>query len=259
MKFRSIKPIKDLKDYHRIMTIWENIDLIVPLSRVREIEAIARSRIDNALDKYNSNSIFYWSGGKDSLALEGLFRYRPSIKGYFFMESEDFVFTDMVKWYKSFTPERVYTDNGGWGFETIKERPNILFPHDQKTYSIWDKNKWKFQNAFRRSNEIKLVFTGRRIGDGNYCGKNGVKESKGYTTINPIYDWTCEDVFAYMKYCDSDLPPCYYLHDKGFEYGTSPWAKIKFKTKNSGWDWLKSTDIDAYNKACSAIGLNKEL
>lgn len=241
------------EDEYYIRDVWENIADVVSESRVRRIESRARSRIKRVLDRAGCKPLFYWSGGKDSVALERLMAPWPGVGGYFFRESSDFVFTDMRAWYEEHTPERVYVDDGGWGFSTLAERPELLFPPDQKTYSAWDRNKWRFQNTFRDERGVNCVFTGRRTGDGNFCGKNGMKLAKGYVTVNPLHDWTFEDVLAYIRYCGIGLPPCYFIHDRGFEYGTAPWAKFKFPTPAQGWAWLEATDPIAYNSARRGI------
>ena len=261
---RKWRPLRRLggagasEDEFYIREVWEHIDEIVSLERLEKIEALARERVQSALDKYGSAGLFYWSGGKDSLALEGVMRAWPELPGYFFCESLDFVFSGMAPWYAASTPERVFTDNGGWGFETIRQRPALLFPVDQKAYGAWDRNKWKHQNAYRAKHGVEIVFTGRRIGDGNFCGKDGVAESSKQTTINPIYDWSFEEVLAYIKHVGLDLPPCYTGHDKGFEYGTAPWAKIKFATPAQGWAWLKTADPVVYERASQALRYNPE-
>ena len=105
--------------------------------------------------------------------------------------------------------------------------------------------------------------TGRRLKDGNQCGNienNFIVNKNGYDVFSPLGAWNNEQLLAYIKYNNLDLPP-FYKYDRGFLIGSiamGEWTEraVLDKTENEVWDELylidKSIVINASKVLTSA-------
>ena len=82
-----------------------------------------------------------------------------------------------------------------------------------------------------RENGKFKIMTGKRGSDGNNCGsKNefGCKTTEikhpHIISLNPIADWSHEQLIAYLRYFKIELPKIY-SYPNGFRFGTHPWTE----------------------------------
>jgi hypothetical protein len=128
------------------------------------------------------------------------------------------------------------------GIDWILKNPVRLFPETSAITATWYSPKWALHKKFAVSTRSKIFIVGRRLIDGNMVGKDGVQVSKsGLVTLNPIFDWDHEMVFAYLYYRDLEPPP-YFNWPLGFKYGNEPWGNRRW-SDNIECNWNIVTEI----------------
>lgn len=202
---------------------------------------------------YKDNVVIGWSGGKDSIVLRHLCEncLENPVFEHVYMDIEFKCFTDWVKANKPQNCHELYSTS--WGIDFFNAHPLALFPYTQaeKRFFITGRNKdltyrWMEKNGFNK------ILTGKRIDDGNVCGRineYGCKSTicNGIEALNILADWTVYDIFQYIHMFDLELPPMYYFPD-GFVRGTDEWTHTKRRgTYKATFDFIYSfapTDIE---------------
>jgi hypothetical protein len=96
---------------------------------------------------------------------------------------------------------------------------------------FWGMSHWSVQNTYFKSNGIDLLITGRRVSDGNYCGRKGeyIVMNSDKNVLNPIRDWSHHQTFAFMQYNGIELPEWYH---KPFGWVDGPITAIEENSVN---------------------------
>lgn len=129
--------------------------------------------------------------------------------------------------------------------QSIKDNRDWLEALDRCTEvcSRWMAEKWKRQNQDIARHGFDLFIAGRRLKDGNQCGKaddDFTVQKKGYVTFSPLADWSHEELLAYIRYNGIELPP-FYNFPRGFMIGSiamGEWTEYACldKTVAQVWD-----------------------
>lgn len=215
---------KKPNEYYRYL--YEHADEIVSKERVDELEKRAIQLIKEVCPKYKNVCVGY-SAGKESLVVlllmqKSLCQHTPVIWQTIFQ------WTSVMKWLEANKPAGLVTvtiERPSW--KDLEEKPSLLFPSTPDDNNWWMSKKWIAQKRYFKENGVDLFVTGRRIGDGNNCGKkenNYVRNAKLYDVFSPVSEWSEEELFAYMIYNGLKLPPNYETLN-GFLQGSGAWAE----------------------------------
>lgn len=93
----------------------------------------------------------------------------------------------------------------------MEKHPQYLFCKG-KTRQNWMAEKWKRQNKDITKYNFDLFIAGRRIKYGNQCGNkenNYIVSKSNYDVFSPLANWNAEQLLAYIKYNNIELPPFY--------------------------------------------------
>jgi 3'-phosphoadenosine 5'-phosphosulfate sulfotransferase (PAPS reductase)/FAD synthetase len=212
------------------LVAWEHIDTLVTMEEVRKLTLNAIIRLKSSILHFSIKNIGYgWSGGKDALVIYDIIKKSGiKTKGLFCKyENEYDAFEKWVDYNKPANCEIV--SMGMVTPEQLNSEPRWLFPNPRfpEFDAKYTSARWHIQNKWCKENKIDGFVTGRRIIDGNICGKERelyTTKSEGVLKLNIIADWTHEQVLAYIKYNDIPLPPFYRWKD-GWVYGTHAWTE----------------------------------
>jgi len=194
-----------------------------------------------------------WSGGKDSIVLKHMC-HQIGINRTFWVRS-NLEYPEVINWTDKHGPNNLEVVNTGQDLKWLAKNRHMLFPQHRKIASIWYKivqntgQKWYFEE-----NEIDMLLVGSRIKDGNDPGKDGMKVNKhGVVYYSPIYNWSHEDVMAYIEYFNIKLPPLYKWAN-GFQVGTGPWAAREHTDSiQKGWEEVYNINPSIVEKAAKHI------
>lgn len=199
------------------------------------------------------------SFGKDSLVLYDLCK-KSGIKECFLVrcDLEYPIFMDYIEARK---PEEMTIVNTGQDLEWLYKNPHMLFPKDNKIASRWYSIvQHRGQDLYCKNNNIDMLILGRRKEDQNFVGRgtNIYKKKSGLTIFNPISDWTHEQILAYMKYNNIELPPIYFWKN-GFIEGTHAWPLRYFADDDmQAWAQISDIDMSIVNEAAKYFDSAKE-
>lgn len=114
---------------------------------------------------------------------------------------------------------------------------------DESTFYRWaDKGKKAKSGKYFKQKNLDIVIAGARKIDGNVSNPDGhITNKKGYHRYFPLYNWTHEEVLAYIYYYNLELPPIY-QHEDGFTRGTGNWTKRPPKGLIHGWMMTEKAD-----------------
>lgn len=211
-----------------------------------------------------------FSGGKDSLVVQHMFFSRP----YFWVRC-NLEYTAFEQFMAKTGCDVV---NTGQDIRWLAAHPQFLFPKTSNEAARWfSMVQWAGQTSYFRDRGLDCLIMGRRKQDGNRMGRHNedlYTNEQGVTRFAPIWDWTHEEVFAYIAYHGLELPPCYSWPD-GYIVATGPWAKRRAPTPKIGWgavykiepgivyraadyipsahEWLTSIAQQLYDRAQGAI------
>lgn len=202
---------------------------IISQEHITELSNQTIQRIKSVIELNQFKRIGYaWSGGKDSIVLYDLIK-KSGIKvigGVLALYEHEF--PEFIEWLNGNKPnDLVVIKTGAFTDEFINKNPEYLFPVEKKFKDAYLPPRWKVQNKFVKDHDIDCLILGRRIADGNNCGKkdNGfITVSQGRSKFNPIAEWTHEEILAYLRYNGLDLPPIYF-YENGFQGGTQLWTE----------------------------------
>lgn len=199
---------------------------------------------------------YCWSGGKDSLVLEGvmgLLGVDECVLGMCNLEVPAF-----LAWVTDHMPWRLEIVNTGQDLVWLADHPEMLFPQDAATAAHWFKIvQHTAQARYYRERGCDCLILGRRRMDGNYTGAKGANlytNSAGVTRYSPLRDWTHEDIFAYLHYYGVALPPTYGWPN-GYRVGTGAWAARQYTgSVEQGWREVYTIDPAIVREAALVIG-----
>ena len=208
---------------------WENCDRIIDKQRIQEItnQAVTRIKIVAALNGFKRFG-YAWSGGKDSIVLYDVIRKSEVdiVGGVLALYEHEF--PEFIEWIYENKPSDLFIfQTKAFTDEFLNEHPEYLFPMETKYKDAYLPPRWKVQNNFIKDKRIDCMILGRRLADGNNCGKREdgfLSKSKQGCKLNPIADWTHEEVLAYIKHNNLPLPPTYF-YENGFKAGTQAWTE----------------------------------
>lgn len=236
---------------------------------------VSKQELDNLIDRTvediktktkGKRSAYAWSGGKDSIALQGVCELAGVMPCVFGMTNLEF--PDFLRWITDNMPHELEVINTRQDITWLHKNPNMLFPQNSTISAKWFSSvQHKAQREFYLKRKLDLIILGRRIGDGNFVGRNGenIYTSKGVTRFSPIATWRHEDIFAYLHYYKvswedyqakpyrSPLPPIY-VWPRGFRVGTGPWAaRMWTDSIEHGWEETWKIDKQVVKEAASYI------
>ena len=118
------------------------------------------------------------------------------------------------------------------------------------------------QERYCKEFGIKCLMTGRRVQDGNFCGRDdsGAYTKNGVVIYNPIRNYTHEQVIAVLRYMlpEVEMPPVYRFHD-GFNHSAAIWPNwIKTPDKQLGWRLIYDAEPKLVLEASKYIASAKE-
>lgn len=212
-----------------------------------------KNKLDNLIDRTveeiakicrGKRTAISWSGGKDSLVLNGVMNLAGIREAVFAMCNLEY--PAFLQWVTDHMPYELTVINTGQDLRWLVDHPDMLFPQDAKTAAKWFKMiQHRAQKKYYLDNNLDIIALGRRRKDGNFVGRNGENiytNAKGITRYSPIADWTHEDCFAFIHYYDVDMPPIYDWPN-GYKVGTGPWAARQWTGSiENGWREVFSID-----------------
>lgn len=182
----------------------------------------------------SKNAAYAWSGGKDSLVLSELCQKAGIEQGVFCMCSLDY--QCFIDWTDKYKPEGIFVYDSGYDLEWLAKNQQYLFPQGDYLFRWYQMYRWTPEKKYYKNNNLDILCFGRRNIEGNRTGKNGIATNKnGDVSFSPLYDWSHEEIFAYITYYNVTMPPVYDWED-GYVQGTHPWNEIHFgKDVNDYW------------------------
>lgn len=181
----------------------------------------------------SKNVAYAWSGGKDSIVLESLCKDAGIDHGLFVRCNLEY--TSFLQWVDENKPNDVEVYNSGHDLNWLVENPQFLFPKGKLLFQWYYLYRNKSQNKWYKKNRLDVMCFGRRKIDGNNIGKDGIRIKRdGQVNFSPIYDWSHEEVFAYITYHKLSVPPIYEW-EEGYNQGTHPWNELTEKNVNDNW------------------------
>lgn len=231
---------------------WQDLYYNPKISRMKIMDLVNRSveRAKLVLKDYKSIG-YAWSGGKDSIVAYDILKMSgvPIKKGVFVEYYNEY--PAFIKWCYDNAPDKLeFRGKVGYTLEQLEENQKLLFPEfeDKNSIASYNPHRWRVQNQFCLDHKIDVLIMGRRVDDGNFCGKREkhflTKNKKAVDKFNIIADWTYEELLAYMRYFNSKLPPIYYW-ERGFQKGTHVWTesgRLSDYPYSKNWDYLMSVD-----------------
>lgn len=235
---------------------WRNAIKDISLIVSREhIEELAAQTLEYVKANVSGNVVLSYSAGKDSIVLEHLLRPLgfKSIMAYCDLEYPCF-----MNWVRENAPDGLMLINSGQNLKWLSEHEEMLFPDNSAKAGRWyDIVQHRVQNKYIQDNAVDFLILGRRLADGNFCGKNGIYKKGSCSVISPLYKWTHEDILAYIYYYELPLPPIYDFAD-GYKQGTHNWASYILydgMTKDQALERLWKIDKNIILEAKEQIAL----
>ena len=252
---------QNIKDNREWLEAFEKCTTIYSKEDIDKLENETISFIQKIASKYK-RICNGWVAGKDSIVLQDIIN-KSGIKSTPIFWSGINEYPEMRKWINKNKPKNLIEEViNKFTLEYLEKHPNYLFCKD-KTRQNWMAEKWKRQNKDITKYNFDLFIAGRRIKDGNQCGnkENNYIVSKGnYDVFSPLANWNAEQLLAYIKDNNIELPP-FYNWNRGFLIGSiamGEWTEraIMNKTEDEVWQELydidKSIVINASSKLTSA-------
>lgn len=206
---------------------WNSCTDMYSKEYIDNITDKAIGRLEEAIKTYDIdiNRLGYgWSGGKDSLVVGDILR-KSKYKYKGFCTLYPLYFKSFEKYCLKNKPSDVEIFyNNRYDFEFMNNNEKFLFNRKEKFYE-WSQLSRPIENKFYKNNNLDLVIFGRRILDGNSIRLTNnlpIQITKDKKIFNIIYDWSHEELLAYIKYNNIELPQ-FYLEREGFKYGTHFW------------------------------------
>lgn len=219
---------------------------------------ITREQLDQKIEQtikrisdfcMGKNVAYAWSGGKDSIVLADICQKAGINQGVFGRCNLEY--SEFISWAMENKPNSVKVYNSGQDLKWLAEHQQFLFPQGKNLSQWYHLVQHACENRYYKDNNLDIICLGRRKIDGNFTGKNGVtKKANGQVIFAPIYDWSHEEIFAYITYKDLAMPPIYDWED-GYKEGTHAWNETKMG-KNISDSWRRVYDIEPQIVICAS-------
>lgn len=230
-------------------------------SDIKKLEEETIQLIEKVCGKYN-NICSGWIAGKDSIVLQHILK-KSKVKYTPIIWRGINEYPQMKEWIDKNKPKDLIEEIiDKYSLEFLEKHPDYLFCK-KKTRQNWMATKWERQRKDIKKYNFDLFITGRRLKDGNQCGSiTGlfVVKKPTYDVFSPLGAWSAEQLLAYIKYNNIELPP-FYKWDRGFLIGSiamGEWTERALLDKTEDEVWQEIYDIDksivesASNKLSSA-------
>lgn len=156
-----------------------------------------------------------WNPGKDSIVLNDLLE-RSGIEYDPICWRGVNEYPAMTEWFERNRPAGLKVSVvGKFTLPWLEENPDFLFCQGD-TRQRWMAEKWKHQR--HDTAPYDLFAFGRRLKDGNRCGTKADGYLMGKTWA-PMAEWSHEQLLAYIRYNQLELPP-FYSWPRGFLLGS---------------------------------------
>lgn len=226
---------QNIKDNSLWIEALESSTKLYSKEDIIKLENKTIETIKKVCNHFNNICLGY-SSGKDSLVIMMLCN-KANIKYTPIMWRGINEWTQMKNWIDKNKPKNTIIEViDKFNFDFLENNPNYLFCQNN-TRTKWMNTKWERQRKDIQKYKFDLFITGRRLKDGNRCGdkKNNFIQDKGeYKVYNAIADWNHEQVLAYIKYNDIELPP-FYKFPNGFLNGSiamGEWTEYSIPNKS---------------------------
>ena len=252
---------QNIKSNDEWLGAFEKCTSLYSFNYIKRLEEETITLIETISRRYK-NICSGWIAGKDSIVLNHILK-KTSIRFVPIMWRGINEYPSMKEWIDNNKPSNLIEEIiDKYSLEFLENHPDYLFCKN-KTRQKWMSTKWERQRKDIRKYKFDLFITGRRLKDGNQCGNiesNFIVHKNGYDVFSPLGAWNNEELLAYIKYNNIELPP-FYKYDRGFLIGSiamGEWTEraILDKTENEVWQELydidKSIVINASKKLSSA-------
>lgn len=244
---------KQTSSHEEWLQVMGNIERIVPK---RELDNLLDRSVEDVKKKTKGKkTAFAWSGGKDSIALQGVME-RAGIEECL-MGMSNLEYPEFLQWVTDYMPDGLEIINTGQDLEWLARNQQMLFPQDSNTAAKWFKIiQHTAQAKYYEKHNLDMIILGRRKADGNYIGKgnNVYTNREGVTRYSPIADWTHEHILAYLHYYYPNPLPPFYSWPRGYRCGTHSWpARQWCKGIRDGWREIFSINPSIVQQASQYI------
>lgn len=243
-------PRKQIARHEHFVAAMDRIEELVSRD---EYEFKKRQAVSRVKKFAGRRPAFAWSGGKDSIALRIVCEAAEVYECCLGMT--DLEYPAFLRWITDHMPHELSVYSNGWDLKWLVKNQEMLFPENSSIAAKWFKGtQHDAQRRFFKDFRATSLFVGRRLADGNYCGKGFAYESKGIYRVSPIADWTHEDVLACISYegLGDDLPP-FYGWPRGYRCGTHSWpARQWCGSRERGWAEVYEIDKEIPEQAAAA-------
>lgn len=163
--------------------------------------------------KVSNNPVISYSAGKDGVVLDFIInsvmntkmkKFTVISKGLEYDFMSDFT-KDCDIIYTDFNIDNTFNDDNFL-------KTNIL----GSGFAYYNKK----QDKYIRDNDVDMCFYGRRTADSNTVRSKSYKRKDGLIVVNPLKDWTNDELISFIRYYNVKLPLGYFDNDiQMFTYG----------------------------------------
>lgn len=235
---------------------------IYSYEHIRGLELKAIKLIREVAPEYK-NICSGWIAGKDSLVLNDLLN-KSQIKFTPVIWRGINEYPVMKEWINNNKPKNIIEEViDKYTLDFLEKNNDYLFCKNG-TRQKWMSTKWQRQRKDILKHNFDLFIVGRRIKDGNVCGssKDNYVRKKDFATFSPLAEWNNEELLAYIKYNNIELPP-FYKYERGFLIGSiamGEWTERAAldKTEQEVWQELWTIDKNIVINASKKLSSAKE-
>lgn len=243
---------------------WNTCKDEISKEHINRITDLAIDFIENTILTKGYKRIGYaWSGGKDSIVLYDILKKSNINMVGGILALYEHEFPAFLEWiYQNKPTDCEIIKTGAFTDDYINKHPQVMFPVEKKWKDAYLPPRWKVQNEWTKKHNVDCLILGRRKADGNNCGKREegfITRSNGCDKFNPLADWKHEEILAYIRHNNLELPPIYF-YENGFQGGTQLWTE-KRRVNNSyfdTFDFLRTIDPRIIKSGIGKIDLIDE-
>lgn len=228
---------------------------------------VSKKEIDNLIDHTledikrktkGKDTVYGWSGGKDSIVLSFLAKQAGIHEGVCVICNLEY--PKFLEWILANKPQGIEIINTGQDLDWLAKNQHMLFPNNEGASRWFSIVQHRGQRIYMQKHKAEIIMLGRRKADGNNTGKgtNMYAGKDGFIRFNPLADWRHEDILAVIHYYELNLPPIY-SWPNGFKCGTHPWpARQHTKSIWDGWRQIYQIDPSIVEMASTKIDSAKQ-